>query len=487
MSKKARNKASDADKPAPRKRAALTDAKGMGGLNAQDGFDYQVWDALARLPAWLLNPAFEGVLVEGLEDVEARFFSPYAANHRFLDRFQSKSGELSRAELGDVVESFMQFEAAHPGAARVHTLVTPSLPSTLRWIASDPARVRKARPFYRPFPTVLGDSEDKLRADLVAEFGKEMGNFFTSSVDVSLRNFPGKEAAFLLFADLLEQAVPDPNRRPQATKAAFEALFALATTRRGSMLTRRDLVHALEVALGAPLGLTSKLPLHVRSDQVSPEEHAIEIDASRFCRGDLPVPPPKAWQEELLPPLAATAAWAKSLGRTRVTLSGQCRLSTAFAVGATFRSADGFDIEVPVRPEIWATDAHPPAGASVRCTSTEPAGLVAGRLIVAVGIIRDPTADVRKYHNLASAADILLIHFPDPLTSAIDAQLVAREVKGAVIRNKERLAATEAEVFFVGPPVAAAAIAHRWNAVLPAQFYEFEKPAQAYRPSIRVA
>jgi hypothetical protein len=28
----------------------LTDAKGMGGIIAQDGFDYQVWSVFAMLP-----------------------------------------------------------------------------------------------------------------------------------------------------------------------------------------------------------------------------------------------------------------------------------------------------------------------------------------------------------------------------------------------------------------------------------------------------
>ncbi|WP_144012434.1 hypothetical protein [Deinococcus sp. LM3] len=37
----------------------LTDAKGSGGMVAQSGFDYQLWETLSRLPGWLLQPAFE--------------------------------------------------------------------------------------------------------------------------------------------------------------------------------------------------------------------------------------------------------------------------------------------------------------------------------------------------------------------------------------------------------------------------------------------
>ena len=77
----------------------LTDARGMGGVVAQDGFDYQLWDGLARLPAWLSNPAFEQIMFEGLEDLEARFFAPQAPRERLLERFQAKSGSLQPADV----------------------------------------------------------------------------------------------------------------------------------------------------------------------------------------------------------------------------------------------------------------------------------------------------------------------------------------------------------------------------------------------------
>lgn len=72
---------------------ALSDGKSLGGMIAQDGFDYQLWDGLARLSAWLANPAFEELIFEGLEDLEARFFAPQAPRHRLLERYQAKSGK----------------------------------------------------------------------------------------------------------------------------------------------------------------------------------------------------------------------------------------------------------------------------------------------------------------------------------------------------------------------------------------------------------
>lgn len=79
---------------------ALPDARGVGGIIAQDGFDYQLWDGLVRLPAWLANPAFEQMLFEGLEDLEARFFAPQAPRERLLERYQAKAGALAPAGVG---------------------------------------------------------------------------------------------------------------------------------------------------------------------------------------------------------------------------------------------------------------------------------------------------------------------------------------------------------------------------------------------------
>jgi hypothetical protein len=80
----------------------LTDPVGMGGVIAQAGFDYQIWDGLLRIPASVNNPAFEAVIFEGLENIEAKFFAPHATGQRLLERFQAKSGDLGPKEVGDV-------------------------------------------------------------------------------------------------------------------------------------------------------------------------------------------------------------------------------------------------------------------------------------------------------------------------------------------------------------------------------------------------
>ncbi len=145
---------------------ALTDAKGMGGVIAQEGFDYQFWDGLVRLPDWLANPGFEEMIFEGLEDLESRFFAPQAPPHyRLLERYQAKGGSLSSGGVQEVFQSFLSFEAAFPDVTRVYTLVTPRLPPKLSWLGRDPLRVRHARPFYAPFVDVAAASDARLSSN----------------------------------------------------------------------------------------------------------------------------------------------------------------------------------------------------------------------------------------------------------------------------------------------------------------------------------
>ena len=104
----------------------LTDATRMGGLNASDGFDYQIWNTLTRIPGWLSQPSFEGLIFEGFEDIEARFFNPYTPQQPGLESFQAKSGSFDKYDRLKVFLSFKAFSDRHAVEVRLHTLITPT-------------------------------------------------------------------------------------------------------------------------------------------------------------------------------------------------------------------------------------------------------------------------------------------------------------------------------------------------------------------------
>lgn len=458
----------------------LTDAVGMGGVIAQDGFDYQVWEGLIRLPAWLKNPTFEAVIFEGLEDIEARFFAPHAHEHRLLERLQAKSGDLAPKEVKDVFERFRVFERKHPRVCPVHTLVTPQLPSTLKWVARDAARVRRARPFYAPFIAIRAASDDKLAEDFVAEFGDELGMFVFEGIEVTERPMPSREAALHAFAAALSASFPAVDFGQRKVAAAFDVLEALVRRSVGSPLLRRELIQLLERESGETLIAEGAFPIHVRSDRNGVNEAAVEIDGSAFSGGPGGYPGAERWCAELTAALDATAAWLRGRGVSRLTLSGSYRLTTAFLLGHAFRSANGFEIEIPTREGTWATDDWPVEEAN-DWSIVQPVELDGGVLVVAIGVIRRPSDDLKA---AGVAAEKVLEAFKSTaLTGAKPAQAGVAQIKAAVTEASSRLRPQRVDLYYAGPAAFAVALGHRWNAMAPTNLFEFNAVSRTYVPT----
>jgi len=466
----------------------LTDARGMGGVIAHTGYSYQLWDGLARLPAWLANPAFEALIFEGLEDMEARFFAPQAEpRYRLLERYQAKYGSLTPAEVKEVLVSFQKFETAFPKAARVHTLVTPRLPPTVSWLGRDPSRVRRARPFYAPFADVAAASDVKLRADLTKVYGDALGTFVAESVEVSERNLPDRDSAVQAFGVALERAFPALDVSRKRREAAFEALSGLAARSIGVSLARVELTHTLEDALGHPLPRPASFPLHIRSDRNEVDETALEIDASAFSGGPASFPAPERWSKNLIAPLDRTARWLRTHQVGRVKLGGSYRLSTAMVLGWSLRSAIGFDLEIPTRDGTWFTDDRPkPEDGVPAWRFIEPSVLVGGTLAVSIGVIRDPSGELPETAGVRGDNTIFIAHLSEPLTSGRAAQASVSAVKRAVDAAVARLKPKAIHIFIAGPAAFAVTLGHRWNAMPPTQIHEFVTAERRYVPTANI-
>lgn len=458
----------------------LTDATGMGGVRAQEGFDYQLWVGLIRLPAWLRNPAFEEIIFEGLEDFEARFFAPQSPRRFLLERYQAKSGQLTPAEVAEVFETFRAFDQAHPNAARTHTLITPTLPSTLRWTARDPSRIRRARPFYAPFSDIVAASDDKLKDDMARQFGAPLGAFVATSVEVMELPLPDRRAAVAMFGQALIESFPAVDPSPRRVDAAFEALCALARESVGVPLPRARLIEAIEAAIEAPLSGQGPFRLALRSDRTGTDETVLEIDASAFRHGDQPCPDASRWSTDLVEPLCGTATWLRSRGITRLAFEGSFRLTTGFALGWAFRSAVGFEIEIRTRAGVWMTDDH------ARLEETYPAWQPAskprrhdGTLIVSVGVVQDPAVDVARFAGVPRS-EVLALWSANPIASARQLQHAVASVKAAVSNAAAELGAERIDLFLLGSLAFAVALGHRWNRMPPTRLHEFIASDRSY-------
>jgi hypothetical protein len=426
-------------------------------------------------------------LFEGLEDCEARFFAPQAPHGHLLDRYQAKSANLSPRDAIDVFESFRRFDAAYPQVARVQTLVTPRLPPTLAFLARDPARVQAARPFYAPFAGIADASDRQLRNDIASRIGDgPLGAFVAESVEIAERVLPDRDSAMQAFGRALARAFPSLDLTVKQVGVAFDALSTLARNTIGQFLDRARLITTFGPAITTS-GLAGRsFPLHIRSNRNAADETALEIDAGDFAGGGVPFPAPDAWADKLIGPLDRTAAWLRKNDISRIALSGSYRLSTAFALGWSLRSAIGFEIEIPTREGSWATDDRPGPSANYPAWMISDArSLDDDRLVVAVGVLRDPASDLLQ-SGVASASTIFAATMAVPITSGMAAQAAVGTLKRAVDATAARLRPKRIDLYLAGPAAFAVALGHRWNAMSPVQLFEFMASDRHYVPTARM-
>jgi hypothetical protein len=160
-----------------------------------------------------------------------------------------------------------------------------------------------------------------------------------------------------------------------------------------------------------------------------------------------------------------------------VALSGSYRLTTAFLVGHSFRSAVGFELEIPTRDGPWATDERPKAPAT-GWTVVHPSELDGDTLVVSVGVLHRPANEL-KAAGLSSVR-VLDIFKDAPIAGALDAQAGAALVKAAVLDAVARLGARRVRLHLAGPAAFAVAIGHRWNPIPPTDLFEFDSATRTY-------
>ncbi len=192
-----------------------------------------------------------------------------------------------------------------------------------------------------------------------------------------------------------------------------------------------------------------------------------------------------AWTEQLLAPLDRTARWLRSQTVSRVALSGSYRLTTAMVLGWSFRAAIGFELEIPTRDGAWATDDRPSPDLRQTWQISEPMALHGDQLIVSVGVLRDPAADLEQTTGI-SAHSALALYLGEPINSAKGAQAAASAIKRSVDSVVVRLRPRAIKLYFAGPAALAVALGHRWNAMPPTQLHEFLTAERIYLPTASI-
>lgn len=467
-------------KPIP----SIIDPRSSGGVPAIDGFDFQFWYAVLQIPRWLANPRFEQLIVEGIEDVEARFFAPQTPRGHLLERFQVKGGALDKSEVYEVFQNFQHFEQAHPQAARLHSLIARRLPEKLLWLARDPDRVRTARPFYAPFPSIVSAGDAALNAKFTKHFGENLGLFASQSVDVVVQGLSTRDEVQARFATELKRRFPLITVSYEKREAGFDALEQHLRKTLRYPVNRSALVQVLENAIGCTLPVATPVPIRILSDPNSSDETSLEIDAMAFSGGQQSFPSANEW-DALRNAFASTANWLKANHLSRAAILGTYRLTTAFVIGNSLRSANGFELDVHTKDGVWSTDNRPPRAHCASEWSIEEAQeLVDGELIVSVGVLRNPWESISSDSKLHNAS--LRLYLARPVESATDAQTCVGEIKRAIDVVCARLKPSGIKLFYAGPASLALMLGHRWNALPPTQLHEFIAVNGSYVPTARI-
>jgi hypothetical protein len=106
--------------------------------------------------------------------------------------------------------------------------------------------------------------------------------------------------------------------------------------------------------------------------------------------------------------------------------------------------------------------------------------LINNRLVVGVGIVRDPSANILKHLKLTDRENILLLTLPQALHNGVDAQVSVQTVKYAISEVAASLRSQAIELYYVGPAAFAVALGHRWNGLPPTQLYELVQATGDY-------
>jgi hypothetical protein len=108
---------------------------------------------------------------------------------------------------------------------------------------------------------------------------------------------------------------------------------------------------------------------------------------------------------------------------------------------------------------------------------------VNNRLIIGIGVLRDPIEDIRQGLALPDDSLILTATLPQALTSGGETQASIQMIKAAVALAVTRFRPSSIDLYYVGPAAFAVALGHRWNALPSTQFHEFMASKGSYVPT----
>ncbi|GIZ51889.1 hypothetical protein NCCP691_19030 [Noviherbaspirillum aridicola] len=457
-----------------------------GGETARDGFGYQDFFILVKLPEWLAQDAFSGVVSETVGDIEVCYFTPDGERRVF---FEAKNYVLSPKPFW---EEMVRFQKVFNVTGDLYTrfgFVAPEMPSTLSPMFAKLSRIRgvgssfeeQAKPLIdakRDFVQWVVDQAGQ-PADL-AEFVLEYVDFIQFDDSAADSRFVGELTAHL---PCLEEL---PGTRHKELRSKWKELVQHSGKRK---ITRRDLEAAvLDVLPAAECASWLEFPSQVRlqkgvAGEARPNPYELVLDLRPFLGEDRGMRTKEEWRALVSTADAMADFMHTSRVRRRVEIDAELRMSAAVVLGVVFKATKGhllelthreakFHLQSPERDEgAFFTREIIPGQGSEAVVVIQIGHVARGDMHRAFG---DFALEKMPRLYLETSAAI-------PSISALNGAV--HDAKAALVDFRSTYGLTHIHMFLKGPSFFAIAIGHRLNALGEVQLYDWV--ANSYHPTAR--
>lgn len=457
-----------------------------GGEVAREGLGYQDMYVLSRLPEWLSQGAFSGVISECIGDVEVCYFTMHGQRRTFIE---AKNYKLTPKKFWAEIKDFQN---VHTGNETVYTqflYVAPELPTDLSPIFRQLQRIRNHGASFELGASPLVAAEaDFVQSVVDAGETPSLARFVLEHVDFDLFDDTQAESRCL---GALPNALPPfdefASAKQKAVLAKWKELVTSSTKRR---IDRREFEQAILDALPeaeAKYWLNYPTTIHLQKGaqgEKAPGPFDISINVAPFLGEDRGARTSQEW-DELSAAVEGMGEFIRnSRPRNMIQVGAELRMSLATLLGVSLKAAKGHYLEIIYRDNIFPLhrfDRAPVAYFSrEECTGSGRDGVV---LIHIGAATRNDLKEVMDQHML-SAAPRLYLESASPIPDIATLNTAVAAAKSALATFRSNGEVHLLHVFIKAPSFFAMALGHRLNALGEVQLYDWV--GSAYLPTVKV-
>jgi len=471
------------------KPVSLVERESTGGEIASSGFDFQDNFLVTKIPYFLSFQGFTSLTQESIADIEVKYFVPGVGEK--IEAFEVKDHQVTPKEFWEEMERFQRINSENPDLYLFFTLISPSLSKEIHPLINKLRRIRDPCHFY-PENSKLIESSYEVFKDIVLGMGKDekMADFLFRKVLIDSAWNPHEQVVGV-FCDEFAKCFPQYETISHSTiKNIYPNLLEFIKFRKNKPICRMELEkQILDIIKERSQIFSRPIMINTLIKNKNKLEKEFCLNWESFFGGDGRIfPPAEQWNQTLIGELEETKNWILQNSNSRdIHLLGNRRISTSLALGHTFSAVSGFSLEINIGDESFRTDSHPDDSTPEYPLSVIPAifeNNESKRLAVTIGIMRDIGDEVKNYLSAEGKSNqpLLTIFSDNPVSSASQANVAVRRIKGYISDALVKGNIETTDLFFAGPSFLALFLGHRLNATSKTQCYEWIGPNK-YAPT----